>query len=131
MVAITVAIAATIYIYISGATIAPSTQPEDASCAVKTENGKIKITLTKAGNNMPEFGYSFANSVTIRLNGTVLIETGLTATNWDVGGSLFIGDNTPTLDDTASEVNALVSDSYSITVIIAETVIYEGEIKVK
>ena len=132
MVAITVAIAATVYVYVSGLATSPSSQAENASVAVKAENSKIKITLTTAGNNMPDVGYSFTNTVTIRLNGSAMPETALTATDWAVGGSLYIGDvtGTETLDDTASDVTGLVPDSYSVTVVIAETVIYDDSVRI-
>jgi flagellin-like protein len=130
MVAITVAIAATVYVYVSGLATSPTSDAENASVAVKNENGKIKITLTKAGNNMPAAGYSFTNTVTVRLNGTEMLETGLTATDWAIGASLYIGGGTPALDDTASDVGVLVANSYSVTVVIADTVIFDDAVRI-
>ena len=132
MVAITVAIAATVYVYVSGLATAPSSGAENASVAVKNENGKIKITLTKSGNNMPDSGYSFSNSVTVRVNGTAMLETGLTATDWAIGGSLYVGYTAPNpvIDDTASDVGPLPANTYSVTVIISETVIFDGAVRV-
>ena len=45
MVAITVAIAATVYVYVSGLATSPTSDAENASVAVKNENGKIKIKI--------------------------------------------------------------------------------------
>ncbi len=131
MVAITVAIAATVYVYVSGMMGSPSTEAESASVVVRTENGKIKITLTTGGNNMPSAGYNFASSIAVRLNGTLLDEALLAGnTAFEVGESLYIGGATPTMDDDASAVTALVSTDYSITITIIETVIYDDMISV-
>jgi len=132
MVAITVAIAATVYVYVSGMMGSPSAEAENASVMVKSENGKIKITLTKSGDNMPNTGYAFANSVSIRLNGTELDETGISGgnTGWEIGESLYIGGLVPALDDLASDVTQLGSGDYSVTVTIIETVIFDESITI-
>ena len=136
MVAITVAIAATVYVYVSGLATAPSSEAENASVVVKSENGKIKITLATAGNNMPaDTGYSMANAVTIRNNGTVLASTSA-GTYWEVGGSLYLGNGTggpaanPDMTNNAGWMQPLDAGTYSITVVIFDTVIYDNAIKV-
>lgn len=131
MVAITVAIAATVYVYVSGMMGSPSTEAENASVVVRAENGKIKITLTTGGNNMPSTGYNFATSIAVRLNGTLLDESLLAGnTAFEVGESLYIGGGTPVLDDDASAVAQLVSADYSITITVIETVIYDDIISI-
>ncbi len=131
MVAITVAIAATVYVYVSGMMGSPSTEAENASVVVRSENSKIKITLTTGGNNMPSAGYAFLNAITIRLNGTALDEALLAGnTAFEVGETLYIGGNIPTLDDDASAVTALKPADYSITVTIMETVVYDDSITI-
>ena len=136
MVAITVAIAATVYVYVSGMMGSPSTEAENASVVVRAEGGKIKITLTTGGNNMPSTGYSYASSLTIRLNGTTLPETNIDDvgnTAYEVGESLFIGGATPEttgLYDTSSAIGQLVPADYSITVTIIETVIYDDVVTI-
>jgi len=131
MVAITVAIAATVYVYVSGLAGAPSSEAENASVVVKAENCKIKITLTTAGNSMPDGGYTFANTVTLRVDGQPPT-SGIAATQWPVGLSLYIGNvtGTITVDDIATAVNALDAGSYSITVVIADTVIYDDAVRI-
>jgi flagellin-like protein len=130
MVAITVAIAATVYVYVSGMMGSPSTEAENASVVVRAENGRIKITLTTGGNNMPSTGYSFSNSVTVRLNGTVLADTYTGNTAFEVGESLYIGDSTPSMNDNSTGVSQLGSGDYYLTVTIMETVIYDDSITI-
>lgn len=133
MVAITVAIAATVYVYVSGMMASPTTEAENASVVVRSESGKIKITLTTGGSNMPPTGYAFATSVKIRNNGTELDDTtGFASANtaWEVGESLYIGGGTVDIDDNASDVTQLGSGTYSITVTILKTVIWDDSITI-
>ena len=133
MVAITVAIAATVYVYVSGMMGSPSTEAENASVVVRSENSKIKITLTTGGSNMPSLGYSFANSVTIRVNGTEVADVFAGNDAWEVGESLFIGNaagTAVTMDDEASTVPVLPANDYSVTITIMETVIYDDAITI-
>jgi flagellin-like protein len=133
MVAITVAIAATVYVYVSGMMGSPSTEAENASCVVRTDNGRIKITLTTGGSNMPSLGYSFANSITIRVNGTEIADVFAGNTAFEVGESLYIGNGPTTtviMDDESSTVPVLPANDYSITITIMETVIYDDSITV-
>jgi flagellin-like protein len=132
MVAITVAIAATTFIYFTGMLGSPQEEAENAAIAVLNDNGKIKITLLSGGDNLPSTGYSFSNSVTIRLNGTILDETGINVgnTGWDIGESLFIGNVIPIIDDLSSDVTQLGVGDYSITVTIIKTVIYDDIVTV-
>ena len=131
MVAITVAIAATVYVYVSGLATAPSSEAENASVVVKAENGKIKITLATAGDNMPSAtGYSMTNAVTVRNNGTILTYTYSGHGYWEVGGSLYIGNGTVAITDNAGWMQPLGAGTYSITVVILDTVIYDNSIKI-
>jgi FlaG/FlaF family flagellin (archaellin) len=132
MVAITVAIGAVTFVYFSGLGGSPQEEKENAAIAVIADNGKIKITLVKAGQNMPNSGYEFSTAVTIRCNGRELDESNFFAgnTGWELGESLFIGDATPTLDDNGGDVTALTAGDYSVTVTLIKTVIYEDTVKV-
>jgi len=127
MVAITVAIGAVAFVYFTGMLGGPAEEKENAAIAVVNDNGRIKITLLSGGDRMPDSGYSFDSSVTVRLNGTVLDETGFTPTNtgWELGESMYIGGSTPTLDDRRGDVTTLHGADYSITVTIMDTVIFE------
>lgn len=127
MVAITIAIGAVTFVYFSGLAGVPTEEKENAAIAVVSDNGRIKITLISGGDKMPNDGYSFADSVTVRLNGRVLDESGFLPTNtgWELGESMYIGDATPTLSDVRSAVTGLPAADYSLTVTIIKTVIYD------
>jgi hypothetical protein len=103
---------------------------ENPKIHVKPENGKIKITLTVGGKNMPDNGYSFYNDVTIRVNGSEMTKTDLNVSNWTIGSSIYIGGSTPRLDDSSSETTALGPGTYLITVVIDRIVIYDDEIMI-
>jgi len=132
MVAITVAIGAVAYLYFTGMLGSPKKEAENAGISIIPENGKIKITLTKSGDRMPSTGYAFSNSVSVRLNGTLLPMGGISGgnTGWEIGESLYIGNAAPALDDIASDLTQLGSGDYSVTVTVIETVIYDGIIKI-
>ena len=132
MVAITVAIAAVTFVYFTGLMGSPETEKENASIAVNNENTKIKITLVSGGKSLPSDGYSFSNSVIVRLNGNKLSGEGIAPgnTGWDIGESLYIGNATPALDDRSSDVTQLAPGDYSLTITIMGTVIYDDDIKV-
>ncbi len=137
MVAITVAIAATVYVYVSGMMGSPSTEAENASVVVRTDNGRIKITLTTGGNNMPSTGYTFATSIKVRCNGTELLTTALPFASgnlyFEVGESLYIGNGAGplvTISDVSTGVPLLPANDYSITITILETVIFDDSITV-
>ena len=134
MVAITVAIAATVYVYVSGMMGSPSSEAESASVVVRHENKAIKITLTTGGNNMPSTGYDLNATIKIRCNGTLPVTKSFTDDYFDVGESLYIsadasGDPT-ILSDTSTGLTDLGSADYSITVTISETVIFDDEVRV-
>jgi len=106
-------------------------EAESASVVVREDNSKIKMTLVSGGQNYPNDGYSFENSVTIRLNGSVLDENNLEGnTGWQIGESLYIGGSNPILDDEESAVGKLGPGSYSITITIIETVIFDDVITI-
>jgi len=132
MVAITVAIAAVSFVYFTGMLGGPKEEKENASCILLIDNNKIKITLIKAGDKMPNDGYNFDTSVKIRLNGTELSETNFFVgnTGWEIGENLFIGDNPPVLDDSAGDVSPLAAGEYSVTVTIIDTVIFDDIMRV-
>ena len=135
MVAITVAIAATVYVYVSGMMGSPSSEAENASVVVRAENGKIKITLTTGGNNMPSLGYSIdpaSPSVKVRVQGAYLTVTISGDNYFEVGESLYVANltGTTTLYDVSTGGAALDPGDYSITVTIVETVIFDDTIRI-
>jgi flagellin-like protein len=136
MVAITVAIAATVYVYVSGMMGSPSSEAESASVVCRAENKAIKITLTTGGNNMPSTGYDLNATIKVRINGTLPATKTFTDDYFDVGESLYVtatgADNGPptTITDTSSGLFDLAAGDYSITVTISETVIYDDEVRI-
>ena len=132
MVAITVAIGAVAFIYFTGMLGGPAEEKENAAIAVIVDSGRIKITLLSGGDRLSSDGYSFLDAVTVRLNGTVLDESGFSPTNtgWELGESIYIGNAAPTLDDNRADVIALHGADYSITVTILDTVIFEDLVNV-
>jgi FlaG/FlaF family flagellin (archaellin) len=132
MVAITVAIAAVAFVYFTGMLGGPADEKENAGITVIQDSGRIKITLISSGDRMADDGYSFANSVIVRLNGTALDESGIDPANtgWELGESIYIGNSNPALDDSRGDVLALGGADYSITVTIMDTVIFDDKVKV-
>jgi len=134
MVAITVAIAATVYVYVSGMMGSPSSEAESASVVCRAENKFIKITLTTGGNNMPTGGYNLTNIVKVRINGTLPTTTNFADGAYDVGESLYISADAagePTvISKSPSNKNPLDTADYSVTITISETVIYDDEVRI-
>ena len=136
MVAITVAIAATVYVYVSGMMGSPQTEQENASVAVRAENGRIKITLATGGNNYPSTGYSINPTnptVKIRVDGGLETVSGASDNYYEVGESLYVANDTAgniILYDSASSGSALEAGDYSVTVTVIETVIYDDSVRI-
>jgi archaeal type IV pilus assembly protein PilA len=135
MVAITVAIAATVYVYVSGMMGSPSSEAESASVVCRAENKFIKITLTTGGNNMPSNGYDLNATIKVRTNGTLPATSTFTDDYFDVGESLYISADAvsgePTvLSDSPSGKIQLDPADYSVTITISETVIYDDEVRI-
>jgi flagellin-like protein len=130
MVAITVAIAATVYVYVSGMMGSPSSEAESASVVCRAENQLIKITLTTGGNNMPSTGYNLNTTIKIRCQGSLPTAKQFSDDYFDVGESLYIHNAGTELSDTPTGTTALVAGDYSVTVTISETVIYDDEVRI-
>jgi hypothetical protein len=134
MVAIAVATAATVFIYTTGWSSSPGEQKENAGVAVKTLSSMIKITLTDSGNNMASTGYT-EDQIKILIDGEELDKTHIADLGWSIGESLWIGGdgtlaNFPKLEDDKDQLFALDPGTYSITVVIIDTVIYDNPITI-
>jgi hypothetical protein len=91
----------------------------------------IIITLVTGGINYPDDGYSFEDSVTIWLNGTVMDEINLSNNiGWELGENLYIGGSNPILEDEWLYVEELGSGYYLLTIRVNGTVIYDDDIKI-
>jgi len=130
MVAITVAIAATVYVYVSGMTGQTGDVKEAASVTVGVSNGNIQITLTDTGTAAAATGYTLAQ-IRILVNGTALTEGSVTDNGWMIGESLWIAypGAAITLDDAVS-ASVLGVGTYAVGVVLADTVIYNSDITV-
>jgi hypothetical protein len=98
---------------------------------VLSDTGRIRIVLVTGGDDIPSYGYSLKDSVTIKLNDTTLSDDNLTGNiGWEEDESLFIGSSPPILDDEISKVDMLEPGYYNVTVFILETVVCDKEILV-
>jgi hypothetical protein len=89
------------------------------------------LILTEGGDNIPDFGYSLKDSVTIKLDGQKLSDDNLTGNiGWEEGETLYIGGTPAVLEDTEEDVKILQPGSYLITVIILETLIFEDVVDI-
>ena len=127
MVAITVAIAATVYVYVSGLAGSPGSDTENASVAAEGTATQIKLVLAAGGDDY-DTGYTVSagadNEVTVFINGS---KATLTAGLWETGGQLLIGYNT---DHWEQGIFTCNEDDYEVTVSIKNTVVFDGTIKV-
>jgi len=127
MVAITVAIAATLYVYVTGVPMAPKNRKENASVAAEGTGTQIKLVLAKGGNEYDE-GYTIStgtdNEVTIFVNGS---KATLTPGLWETGGQVLLGLNGATWEQGSY---TCLGDDYEVTVSIKNTVVFDGTIRV-
>jgi len=104
---------------------------ENASVVVTPRNEKIRLILVEGGDNIPSFGYSLKDSVTIKIDGKKLSDDNLTGNiGWEVGETLYIGGNPPVLEDVENNVDSLGIGDYLVTVIILETVVFEDDVQI-
>jgi flagellin-like protein len=126
MVAITVAIAATVYVYVSGLASSPGSDTENASVAAEGTDDQIKLVLASGGDDYDD-GYTIStgtdNEVTVFIDGSKVT---FTSNTWETGGQLLIGLNGATW----SEGNTCAGIEYEVTVSIKNTVVFDGTIRV-
>ena len=128
MVAITVAIAATVYVYVSGMLGPQTDETENASATIEGKEGYIRVTLTKVGDNYPSGGYAAAD-IHIYVNGT---EVTSLPTTWESGQPLIIkGNAVPvTAWSVGSGGTNLPVCDYDVSVSVKGTAIGSGTAKV-
>ena len=128
MVAITVAIAATVYVYVSGLGSTPSDLETAAVATAQGTENQIKLILAHGGENYGD-GYNISQDVTIYINGSkvTLTDTGL----WVTGGQLFVGWNSDHWEQsTPTNIFTCAKDHYEVTVSIRDNVVYDGTVTV-
>ena len=127
MVAITVAIAATVYVYVSGLASSPGSDTENASVAAEGTGTQIKLVLASGGDDYGD-GYTVTNDASselaIFINGTKV--SSYTTTNWETGGQILLGLNAGAWE----EGQTCPEDDYEVTVSIKNTVVFDGTIQV-
>ncbi len=133
MVAITVAIAATVYVYVTGIVPTTSSTTENAGVTVsETSDDRIKVTLASAGQS---YGSGYAEAtIHVMVNGT---EAGGTLdvgdSIWTVGESILIGrevEDTGDVEIYSGGFGLTTATSYDITVTILDTVVFDGTVSV-
>ena len=125
MVAITVAIAATVYVYVSGM-IGPETKKaENASVTGHGMQGQIKLILAQEGQNYPTAGYA-TTDIRIFIDGDKCVPTAA----WEVGGQVLLGTDGGAALWTCGAAYTVGAGDYSVTVSIMDTVVYNGDITV-
>ena len=131
MVAITVAIAATVYVYVTGMIGGGTTEKENASVTVSaTDDDRIKILLAAGGQRYSD-GYEITDAgIHIFVNEDEV--SGFTAVTWNVGEPLYIGSDTgtTTFNFVADGTTGIAGGDYSVTVTILESVIFDGEVHI-
>ena len=100
MVAISVALGATVFVYTTGWSSSSGGQKENAGVAVTTERSMIKITLVDGGDNMGTTGYT-EDQIKIVNNGSTLDKGNIGGLGWTVGEALWIGGDGAPLNDPA------------------------------
>jgi flagellin-like protein len=133
MVAITVAIAATVYVYVSGMLGGTTgTETEGASVAVTAAaDDRIKVTLTRGGQNYDETdGYS-ATDVNIFIDGYEVEELATSPSTWYTGEPVYIGlaTDTPTAPRAAA-TTGFADGIYDVSVSILGTAVHDGQITI-
>ena len=126
MVAITVAIAATVYVYVSGMIGGGLTSTENASVTVTGTNTRIKILLTKGGDGAPYVNDTAGGDTgfDVFINGSKIAHSNFViGSEWEVGESIILNQN---------ELGAslLAGTEYSVTVQIMGSTIYDAYITV-
>ncbi|HEC76432.1 MAG TPA: type IV pilin [Thermoplasmatales archaeon] len=130
MVAITVVLAATIYVWVTG--FKSGEQSENAAVTVKGEDDAIRCILTKGGDNYdPTNGYADENFA-IYVNGVAV--NGTEPSNWLVGQNIVLYYDTDVTSgwnigsDSGTDQSITTPTEYAVTVEIMGTVVYDGTV---
>ncbi len=133
MVAITVVLAATVYVWVSGFS---STQEssEQASASAKGASGSIRVILTQAGQSASSNAYS-AGNFNIYINGNAVDFSKSTCTDGDFvadtdPGSWAAGEPVVIKSCLTNAATSLSAADYAVTVEVAGTAIYDGMVTV-
>ena len=123
MVAITVAIMATVYVYISGLSGTQKEDKEDAAIIGRNTDNQIKLVLANGGKSYGA-GYNLSNDVDIFVNGIKV--AAYTSLSWETGGQILLGYNGTTWQEGLTCTNGY----YEVTVVIKDSVVFDNTIKI-
>ncbi|MEF8847621.1 MAG: type IV pilin N-terminal domain-containing protein [Candidatus Thermoplasmatota archaeon] len=123
MVAITVAIAATVYVYVSGMIGTGTQQTENAGVQVTGTNKQIKLLLSKGGANAPYANETGDTGYDVFINGTKLGHGNFSCGEWETGESII-------LDGTVGGHTINAGVEYAITVQILGSTVYDSYVTV-
>ena len=130
MVAITVAIAATVYVYVSGMLGGSPTAQEDAVVTQSVSEGKIRLLLTKGGQQYTDTGYIYDIYVVNNSDADDDFDDTAVA-GWLVGQSIIIGRTAAGAITTgAAATDPLDTGTYGVTVVVLGTVVFDSNIKI-
>jgi FlaG/FlaF family flagellin (archaellin) len=123
MVAITVAVGSTVFVYVSGLSGTQETGREGASVVGQNTDNQIKLVLTSGGKSYDD-GYDLPKDVDIFVNGDK-VEV-YTSAAWETGGQILLGYN----GTSWKEGSTVTNGNYEVTVVIKNSIVYDGTIKI-
>ena len=118
-----VAITTTVYVYVSGLGSAQDADQESVSVVGRETDDQIKLVLASGGKNYDD-GYNLENDVNIFVNGNKVAV--YTTGSWETGGQILLGNNGATWQ----EGFTCIDGDYEVTVVIKDTVVFDGTIKI-
>ena len=124
LVAITVAIVSTFYVFFGVSGSVKSADLENASVVGSATNDQIRLVLISGGEGYND-GYNIQNNVRIFVNGIKVSQ--YDSLIWTIGTQILLGD---TISGDWEEGETCTEGSYDVTVSIKNTVVYDGTITI-
>ena len=124
LVAITVAIASTFYVFFGVSGSVKSADLENATIVGQPAKNQIRLVLISAGDGYSD-GYIIDDDVRIFINGIKVSQYDTTI--WTIGAPLFFGD---TVSGDWEEGETCAEGKYEVSVSIRNTVVYDGTITI-
>ena len=124
MVAITVAIVSTFYVFFGVSGSVKSADLENASVVGSATNDQIRLVLISGGEGYND-GYNIQNNVRIFVNGIKVSQ--YDSLIWTIGTQILLGD---TISGDWEEGETCTQGSYDVTVSLKNTVVYDGTITI-
>jgi len=125
LVAITVAIVSTFYLFFGVSGSVKSADLESATIVGQATKNQIRLVLISAGGGYSD-GYNVENDVRIFIDGVKVSKYDTTI--WTIGAQLLFGD---IVSGSWEEGETCIEGNYEVTVSIRNTVVYDGTITVE